>query len=694
MQHPYLLFSRNDVEKYKKKLSADSDALKRYEDAVSKTEELLAQPFVTEEEANGDDSLHANFGLLNHQANTLCGVLGTKYLIDGDERCAERLKQLLLHFISFERWHAVSYAVRKPVHWHSDLCSTATALACATVFDFIYGYLSEEERVNIAEGIARLGVYPALGDWVMPDTRIHALDSMGHNWWAVCISEAATALLALSDCLDEAKCREYFHYTDCALADYFTYSGNRLFNKFGNFDKEGLFYESINYNNFGTGTLLQYLYSSERYHGRNELIRNALPEGLCDAVMSFSYPVTRDGKTRYNFINFGDSGVDADVSNLAKYALRLGIATPAMKAYVSACDTSLREEIEGFSTDIPGGSVSGLPLTKTFSSGFAVARSSWANDATLFSVKSGFCWNHSHNDSGSFVIFHKGRPFFTDSGTCVYSHKKYHDYYCQDHAHSVLKIGGEGRRDEELYRGTKFPGCISDSFTGKGIFFAQADATGSMAHLCSRMFRNFIWINDRILVIFDDIYCHKENTAQFTLHFDAGYETDGNTVTFGNGDLHAKLTSFYPENVKIAEKTGHDDHKQDEDKPFIELSFDEKQRTHLLINIIELDDNENSVTYERLSSENAEGIRITDGDIIRDIWFNRMADGHVMHDNSNNIIAGFDTDAYMLVITKDKAEKTEKTLVVCGSFLRRGGKALFSTFIKTTKEIITSEDLS
>ena len=35
----------------------------------------------------------------------------------------------------------------------------------------------------------RLAVEPALGDWLLEPTRIHSLNSMGHNWWTSCVCQ-------------------------------------------------------------------------------------------------------------------------------------------------------------------------------------------------------------------------------------------------------------------------------------------------------------------------------------------------------------------------------------------------------------------------------------------------------------------------------------------------------------------------
>lgn len=691
MQHPYLFFSGADVRLFAERMKTDPALKEKYEKAVCGWEKCLEEDFITEEQANGRNtqSQHADFGSLNHQANRLGYVLGTKYLIDGDTRCAEKLKNLLLHLISFKRWFSHNYEVRTPVPWHSDLCSTATTLAVAKIYDIIFDFLTEDERRAIAGGILEKGVMTALGDWALPEKRIHAIDSMGHNWWAVCIAEAAAAFLAVSDYVPAARKKTVLDAVDGALSEYMTYKGNRLFNKFGNFDDAGFFYESVGYNNFGTGSLLRYLWCNERYFGENRVIRKAIPEGLCTAVMKFSYPCTRDGKTFYEFLEFGDHSPGKEISLLAKYCVLTGIADYSMKACAAAYGSDLWDDFIGYDPKAIVGGVSHLPKTALYSSGYAVTRSSWDNDATLFAVKSGFCWNHSHNDSGSFMIYDKGRPLFKDCGTCNYDSPLYHAYYCQDSAHSVLKIGNRGRRDEELYRGTKFRGELTDSFETDGLFFVQADCAGPMAHLCSRMFRNFLWLDNRILVIIDEVFCHEENTVQFTLHFDGKYERKENGVLFSNEVSRAKLVSRYPEGMTLCEKMGHADHKENETEPYIELSTPQKARTHLLIHTIELAYDEHGTVFTPIKSADAEGIKIEYGDLQREILFNRMADGHVMHDNSNNVIGGFDTDAYLLVITRDKRQNTEKTLAVCASYLRRDGTVYLSSFKKITAEVIT-----
>lgn len=682
MPHPYLYFSKNNILSYREKIKTDETLKAKYLETIKDAPELLNEEFVSEDHANGRNSLHGNFWDLGRQTNIMTKALGTKYLVDGDIECAEKLKKLIKHFTGFERWYAESYKKRTPVPWHADLCSTGMTLAIATAYDMIYDFLSEEERKGFAKRIFELGVKPALSDWAFPETRIHAVDSMGHNWWAVCIAEPATALLSLKDNLPDEDVSGILDCVNHALASYFDYQGNTLFNKYRNYDDGGLFYESIGYFEYGTATPLRYLWCYERYFGENKVLRSALPKNMADALMSFSYPYSENGKTKFAFMNFGDSDFFDDKQFITKFLRRNNLSSPALNALSKNYTTDVWDDIEGYTADSGEADLNALRKTNYFPSGYVITRDSWNEDGTMFAVKSGYCWNHSHNDSGTFNIVYKGSPFILDSGRCDYDDKLYHAYYCQDDAHNVIRIGEKGRRHEELYRGTKFNGKIIDSYESNDFLFIQADCTGPMAHLCSRLYRNYFWLDNSTLVLFDEAYCHEENTAEFTLHYAGNCIKDGNRYLISDGERKATLTSVFPEGMIYSEKDGHPDHKPDEIIPYLELKTPTEERKHLLIHALELGEGKSEISH--LSGKNYDGIKITKGSKERRIIFNHMADGHIMHDNSNNIIEGYDTDAYILMFDDDKETETRKIFMVCGSYLRKDGKPVFASFTKKT----------
>jgi hypothetical protein len=55
-----------------------------------------------------------------------------------------------------------------------------------------------------------------------------------------------------------------------------------------------------------------------------------------------------------------------------------------------------------------------------------------------------------------------------------------------------------------------------------------------------------------------------------------------------------------------------------------------------------------------------------------------------MHENSNQTIAGWETDAYLLAVTRAPGEAT-RYFAACASYLRRGGRVLLDSLTKTDR---------
>jgi hypothetical protein len=91
---------------------------------------------------------------------------------------------------------------------------------------------------------------------------------------------------------------------------------------------------------------------------------------------------------------------------------------------------------------------------------------------------------------------------------------------------------------------------------------------------------------------------------------------------------------------------------------------------------------------ERLTGDNAIGVRIGDDETLTDVWLNLMADGRRMHRNSNNIIDGWDTDAYLIAMTrpagtdKNDPDSITRYFVACGSYLRKNDKVALHSLSK------------
>ena len=122
-----------------------------------------------------------------------------------------------------------------------------------------------------------------------------------------------------------------------------------------------------------------------------------------------------------------------------------------------------------------------LPLSALYGNiGWASLRSSWDRNTTLLGVKSGYSWNHSHADAGSFVLFHRGEYLLIDSGKCTYGRPEYDGYYRQSQAHNVVLFNGEAQNPEDTYFGSKFPGTVSHLMDAGDLKYVLADARGRL----------------------------------------------------------------------------------------------------------------------------------------------------------------------------------------------------------------------
>ena len=124
-----------------------------------------------------------------------------------------------------------------------ELDTTTFSFGYAAGYDALHPALSENDRATIAEEMVRLRALPLLNDWVLPGKRIHSLDSMGHNWWGVCVAGGGLCALALLG--DDPRAQEWIDAVDAGFVQWFQYPGNVLQNGLRTFEHEGPSYEGV-----------------------------------------------------------------------------------------------------------------------------------------------------------------------------------------------------------------------------------------------------------------------------------------------------------------------------------------------------------------------------------------------------------------------------------------------------------------
>ena len=91
------------------------------------------------------------------------------------------------------------------------------------------------------------------------------------------------------------------------------------------------------------------------------------------------------------------------------------------------------------------------------------------------------------------------------------------------------------------------------------------------------------------------------------------------------------------------------------------------------------------------------GVRISRNKKVTQVFLNLRADGRRMHRNSNKLIHGWDTDAYLFGTTRpagspDDPDSSTRCFVICGSYLRKNGKVVLDSLSKVYSAFVTEND--
>lgn len=627
------------------------------------------------------------------------------YRVTGDTKYAAAAKKGLVQLLSKPAWDGLDDRTPK---WNSGLNTARSNYVAAVVFDAIYDYLSGEERKKMAQDIVRLGIKPSIGDWISFDNRLHTLNSMGHNWWSSLVFQAGTASLAVMNEVPEAK--KWVNDVMEASKEWFAFAGSVLENKPVNFDRNGGFYESVNYANFGIGEYLLYRLAYTNALGSVKMPYDNMLEKTMDWFINASYPTNEALMS----VNFGDGNVFANADRPVKLMIALGHAKERYFWYLN--QTSMKQIREDLHINTPLGllynpeqketpAVPDLPTAALYPDmGWAMLRSSWQNNATMLGVKCGYTWNHSHADAGSFILFHKGKNLLIDAGNVNYGLPEYSSYFVRSEAHNVILFNGKAQEPQDQYNAVKTPGHVYNLIDGGGLKYVMADATGPTAHYFLRNYRNFLWVGNVILII-DDVKTYDSGKFEWLLHFNKVAKRTGIDIEVSDDSAQVLVRPLFPETLpngypqdfpekmRLEERTAMKDHDAKTKITYYALSPAEPTRqTKFITAIIIPDENTHQPIsipkIEKLQTTDMVGVRITQQGEVTDVYFNLLADGRLMHRNSHGVFNGWETDAYIFSVSypigSDAADLKNITryFVSNGSYIRRDGKVILHSLSK------------
>ncbi|MCW0482395.1 heparinase II/III domain-containing protein [Gaoshiqia sediminis] len=643
-----------------------------------------------------------------------CPVLGLVYRMTREDKYAEAIKKILLDQVNKTTWEGSELLSRTP-SWQGGLGVAHNSFFLSIGFDCIYNYLSASERKEVAEGLARFGVQPQMHDWLNAETNIHTFDTMGHNWWSACVYIAGFTSLAIRNEVPEAD--SWLKEIEATAPEWFNYAGDLLQNKIPTFDRNGGFWEGINYANFGVSQYLIFRLALGNVMPKFKQSDIPILDKVTDFFISTTYYV-ENGKPMS--VNFGDGHFDRNGNACAVLLWNLGYHKNRYAWYIN--QVAHGNDKEGLQLGTPNGLILYPELPKLADDykpdlgnsfiypdmGWATLRNSWDENATMLAVKSGLTWNHAHADAGSYILFHNGKNLIIDSGNSSYGNPLYTEYYCQSEAHNVVLFNGEGESRKSPYFGSVTHASIHNLVDGDKFKYVLANATGPYSNILNRNYRSFLWVGDVILVI-DDLLAREPGKFEWLLHYNGESKRRGLDLSVKQDNAEVLVRPLYPETfpdgglphdfpekMTIEERLGYEDHHPENRVPYWSIShFQDTERTKFITAIIlKTDENKEELPLiERFEGKDFLGVRITQNGETTEVYFNLMADGRIKHRNSIIDMNGWETDAYLTAMTfkegadLNNADNIRDLFMTHGSYLRRDGQVLIHALSKYTTEI-------
>jgi oligo-alginate lyase len=658
-------------------------------------ESALKTPLLDEEYARSGKEPNGSYPGVGGNASGIITPCSFAYLLTGDPRFAERARQALLHFAAFKTWIDPGYAQRRPV-WHSALETATFTEAFAVGIDWLGDALDEEARRTACQALARLGVGPLVDDWLSAERRIHALDSMGHNWWMACIAAAGQGALSLLG-MDE-RAPEWLERVVRGIDEFFTYPGNVLQNKMRNFDSQGGFYESLNYANY---TLVCYVrllaalrhmfpdgFAGERFDQFPPQL-----EGTAEFMHHFLYPYCPDGEEHlFRTVDFGDDNNRGAFAPSVAAFLAGATGNGHYQWYLNQYCADLSGPIDMllYDPEVTPVAPDEWPCSRVLTDiGWASLRDSWEENSTLLAIKCGDGWNHTHLDAGSFVVFAGGEPLLIDSARCSYSRAEYTGYYCQAQAHNTVLLDGKGPAAEDIYRGSKFPGRLYPLLEGGTARYLLADATGPFANQYRRFLRHFLWL-DQVILVVDDLLAHDPGHFEWLFHGESVPSFADGRLSIQGERARLELEVLFPHGVVAEERQGLMPNDPDLPLPYLALRTPEPSMDTKFLGLIRAGHELPDVQVEARSGAEWLGARLQQADWAWDLFCNLQADGRRMHENGNNEMDEWETDAFLLGVREGDGRQL---LLVGGSYLRnQNGEVMFDCFSKCNAALTLAAD--
>jgi hypothetical protein len=510
--HPRLYFTDADVPSLMAAIHADPVLSEKFDLLRREGERMLTEP-PAQYVKNTEKAVIVSRLVLT-RVSTLAGL----YRLTGEERFAARARQEMLAAAAFPDWHPI------------DFLPTAELLNAEGLgYDWLYHYLSPEDRETIHHAIVSQGLQPAKHaydnqeDWTYTTSNHNVVGNGG----------VAIASIAIAD--EEPRlATELINETRHSLSP-----------AMGQYGPDGAWPEGPIYWDYATRYATFYLSSLDSGLGTD--FGASTYTGFADTGM---FRIYSTGPTKKTF-NFGDAEEQIHPAPFMFY-LAKRFDRPVYAAhenYVLLPEANMFEVIwrARFGPIQPFEQLAArtLPPDAVFRGvDVAFLRGSWEDpDTTWIGFKAGTNkGSHRHLDLGSFVMDALGQRWALDLGPDDYglpgyngTDKRWTYYRCSTEGHNTLTINNVNQDPDGDSKMLAFRSSPDRSF-------AVVDMTNAYPG-GRRILRGIELLNRRDVVVVDEVAMDKPSRITWGFHTRAEVAVDGDaaTLTLGGKTLRARI---------------------------------------------------------------------------------------------------------------------------------------------------------
>ncbi|MEM2431744.1 MAG: DUF4962 domain-containing protein [Candidatus Bathyarchaeia archaeon] len=470
-------------------------------------------------------------------------TLAFLYLVTGEKAYAERAKTFMLYMAGWSQWTDPDYRCAGP---RTCLDIGHICVGMAIAYDWVHDVLDAAEKYIIRSAIISKGIIPIYTEATEPNSWLQ--DPLKWpNGYAIVISGLGIASLAI---LSEDPRAEIWLETAIKYT-------LKWMDAMGS---DGGYTEGHTYASYATDYISRFLFALLKCRGIN-LFNHPFMRNFPYFVI---YSMAPDGISIINF-------EDADYSTIYEWKIPMAIsASVSGNRYAQwfLYAINYRENPAGVYTFVgfdpnieplrPDGC---LPTSKVFRSiGWAIFRTGWRNNDTLFAFKCGPWGSHHHLDAADFVLNYQGVWFAAAPGYRLASSTE---------AHNTLLIDGKGQRQGD--------GHLIGFFNSSFIDYVGGDASKTYLVEGLSFTREVIFIRPNVFIILDDVRASKSVSVSWIMHSEVGssIEVSGSQGTIRRKGKVLNVKAFSAQ--RISSRLG-----SHEDLPYLRFDVEPSDNIRLL----------------------------------------------------------------------------------------------------------------